>query len=360
MAPRAADRSRVLDAGLRHGRHRHAGRRPRSRVDDELVVQPGGRLVKVRGVQVHGRPSTEAVAGQRTAINLGGVEVGDVSRGETLADAGHAERHAPRRCRDRSAAVDEGAEARRARALAQRHGRSPGPRLDRRRVGRPRSRRAASELVRVRLESPAVLTRGDRFIIRAYSPPITIGGGVVLDPGADAARAFAPRKAGPASSALRIDARQRRGAVAGDDRSGRPRGNRDGRRWSARVGVRAIASRVDAAEARGDAAASSTVGDRTGRRCHRSTKAQDALLALVAASHKANPMSDGLPREEAREKIFARVAPAIFEKVVDDLKAARGAGWCGSAGAADAQGHVSPARTIACERRSSRRIAPAV
>jgi selenocysteine-specific elongation factor len=45
-------------------------------VDDELVVQPGGRVVKVRGVQVHGTPSTEAVAGQRTAINLGGVDVG--------------------------------------------------------------------------------------------------------------------------------------------------------------------------------------------------------------------------------------------------------------------------------------------
>ena len=53
-------------------------------VDDELVVQPGGRAVKVRGVQVHGKPSAEAVAGQRTAINLGGVDVGDVSRGETL------------------------------------------------------------------------------------------------------------------------------------------------------------------------------------------------------------------------------------------------------------------------------------
>ena len=36
--------------------------------------------------------------------------------------------------------------------------------------------------MRLRLEAPAVLTRGDRFIIRAYSPPITIGGGVVLDP----------------------------------------------------------------------------------------------------------------------------------------------------------------------------------
>ena len=44
-------------------------------------------------------------------------------------------------------------------------------------------------------------------------------------------------------------------------------------------------------------------------------------VALVAASHKANPMSEGLPREEAREKVFARVAPAIFERVLEDLKA---------------------------------------
>ena len=47
-------------------------------------MQPGDRKVKVRGVQVHGRAATEAVAGQRTAINLGGVDLGDVSRGETL------------------------------------------------------------------------------------------------------------------------------------------------------------------------------------------------------------------------------------------------------------------------------------
>src|SRR6478736_8635669 len=53
-------------------------------VDEELVVQPGGRRVKVRGVQVHGKSAREAVAGQRTAINLGGVDVDDVSRGETL------------------------------------------------------------------------------------------------------------------------------------------------------------------------------------------------------------------------------------------------------------------------------------
>src|SRR5215212_6556663 len=47
-------------------------------VDEELLVAPGDRRVKVRGVQVHGQKQTDAVAGQRTAINLGGVEVDDI------------------------------------------------------------------------------------------------------------------------------------------------------------------------------------------------------------------------------------------------------------------------------------------
>ena len=62
-------------------------------------------------------------------------------------------------------------------------------------------------------------------------------------------------------------------------------------------------------------------GDRLVGRQRICEGAASALLALVAASHKAQPMSEGLPREEAREKIFARVDAAVFEKVLDDLKA---------------------------------------
>ena len=52
---------------------------------DELTLVPGSATPKVRGLQVHGRPEETASAGQRTAINLGGVELADVSRGQTLA-----------------------------------------------------------------------------------------------------------------------------------------------------------------------------------------------------------------------------------------------------------------------------------
>src|SRR5688572_16035437 len=52
--------------------------------DDELVLEPMGRTVKVRGLHVHGKAKQEAIAGQRVAVNLTGVEVTDVVRGETL------------------------------------------------------------------------------------------------------------------------------------------------------------------------------------------------------------------------------------------------------------------------------------
>ncbi len=149
----------------------------------------------------------EAVAGQRTAINLGGVEVGDVSRGETLMTPGTLSVTRRIDAEIDLLRVGEAAQARRARAPAQRHRRSAGPRVDRRDVVRDCGRRTAT-LVRVRLEAPAVLTRGDRFIIRAYSPPITIGGGIVLDPGADAARR--PNRGRPRESRSAADRPRRR------------------------------------------------------------------------------------------------------------------------------------------------------
>ena len=56
--------------------------------EEELEVFPSGRRVRVRGVQVHGKPADQAIAGQRTALNLAGVNVEDLARGMTLAPPG--------------------------------------------------------------------------------------------------------------------------------------------------------------------------------------------------------------------------------------------------------------------------------
>ena len=285
-------------------------------VDDDLVVEPQGRRVKVRGVQVHGRPATEAVAGQRTAINLGGVDVGDVSRGETLA-APHTLSVTRRfdaeiNLLPSSKPLKHGARVRVHNGTAEVLGR-----VSIAGASIPEVTAGSSGFVRVRLETPAVLTRGDRFIMRAYSPPITIGGGVVLDP--------APTRPGVRSAEgqaslerLRIAGDHGVGAVTAmieaAGLSGIPRVSLVSRAGLTPSKVEFVVNMLGASVA--------SAGDRLIAQTHLE-RASKALVALVAASHKANPMSDGLPREEAREKIFARVAPAVFERVVEALKAAK-------------------------------------
>ncbi|MGH9329764.1 MAG: selenocysteine-specific translation elongation factor, partial [Vicinamibacterales bacterium] len=166
------------------------------REEAELVVLPAERHVKVRGVQVHGRRAAEARAGQRTAINLGGVEVADLTRGDTLAEAGSFQ---PSRVLDAivevlptAKALKHGARVRLHQGTSELLGRlsvavgttfTAGEHSETTvKVRAAEIEPGAEAYVRIRLESPAVVTRGDRFILRAYSPPVTIAGGEVLDP----------------------------------------------------------------------------------------------------------------------------------------------------------------------------------
>jgi selenocysteine-specific elongation factor len=82
------------------------------------------------------------------------------------------------------------------------------------------------------------------------------------------------------------------------------------------VAPRALAAMTTALQGKGIV----STGDRLVAATHLKI-ASDKLIALVTASHKAHPMSEGLAREEAREKIFARIAPSVFEQVLEELKA---------------------------------------
>lgn len=306
----------------------------RIRVDDGLALLPGDRVVKVRGIQVHGTSATEAVAGQRTAINLGGVEVADISRGQTLATPKSVS--VTRRVDALVDLLPSSKPLRHGARVRMHNGTSEI--LGRVSIAGPSATAIAPggrALVRLRLEQPAVLTRGDRFIIRAYSPPITIGGGRVLDP---APTRPGVRSAEGAASLERLQPFDSRPSTTSAEGHSLKPGAEDE--------LQAIASMVVAAGLAGVAAASlvSRAGvspkqlgatiDALGRRSFvvagdrvvdgaSLTRAGQALIKIVTAFHGSHPLSEGLPREEAREKVFARSAPAIFEKVIDDLKAAK-------------------------------------
>ncbi len=304
----------------------------------ELVLMPGGRRAKVRGVQVHGEARPVSHAGQRVALNLAGVEVGDLTRGDTLADVAGLE--ATRRLDAElvllpdSRPLKHGARVRfhqgtteimarvalGAEAGSRGTGAGGAPEIEAADGGQvvspfpallPPGRRAYA---RLHLERPAAMTRGDRFVLRAYSPPVTIAGGTVLDPRpprgrlrSAAGRARCERLAASedAAEAVRVMIEEAGGEgifrAEMTSRAGLP------------PGAAEALERVITAD--GDAAA---IGGRLVA-ADRLREVRRTLLDAVAAFHRGQPLEPGLPREEARERLRRRASAAVFDHVVAEL-----------------------------------------
>ena len=132
---------------------------------DELRVEPGGTDVRVRSVEVHDRAVERAVAGQRVAVSLPGVERTALRRGHALVEPG---------AYPVSYRLDV--------ALTELHPIADGARV---RVYHgsaelpARVVRVNDRFAQLRLSAPAVAARGDRVVLRAET---TVGGGRVLDP----------------------------------------------------------------------------------------------------------------------------------------------------------------------------------
>jgi selenocysteine-specific elongation factor len=131
-----------------------------------LELSPGARAVRVRGLEVHGRPQERAGAGQRVAVALSGVRRREVSRGDVLAAPGSRVERAVLDC-----ALDL-REPRHGERVHVHHGtrESPG-----------RLSHLEDDLFQLRLDRPVMAVDGDRVVVRRPSPAGTLGGGVVLD-----------------------------------------------------------------------------------------------------------------------------------------------------------------------------------
>jgi selenocysteine-specific elongation factor len=301
----------------------------RLRVDEELLVAPGGRRAKVRGIQVHGAARGEVVAGQRAALNLAGVEVDDLQRGQTLMRPGTFEQS---RLLDvvleilpDARPVRHGARVRFHQGTSEILGRvatigllpSAG-------MLQPGSR----GYVRLRLESPAVLVRGDRFILRTYSPARTIAGGHVLDPVPPRRTAIRTGSAvercrrldfDPADAGGRLLEGELRAALVMIEDAGA-----SGLPISAlvsRVGIgpRDVLSRIETLTNAGVAVHVSDV--LVARPIF--ARLQRSIVDGLTAHHRSQPLSEGLPREEARVRLFGRGHAAVFDRVLEDLIVAR-------------------------------------
>jgi len=149
------------------------------RKDQEVELLPGGRRLRVRGVQVYGAAAEQAVAGQRTALNLADIEPAELARGMVLATPGRFATTARVDCR---LELLPSAKPLKHRAPVHFHAGTAEIEGEARLLGGGATLRPGERgYVRMVLREPALLLPGDRFIIRRFSPVVTIGGGVVLD-----------------------------------------------------------------------------------------------------------------------------------------------------------------------------------
>jgi selenocysteine-specific elongation factor len=133
---------------------------------DRLALLPAGTDVRVRSVQVHDEPVQRAQAGQRVALNLAGIAVRDVGRGDALAAPATLE---PTRVLDCALTLRGARHGMRAHIH---HGTREAP---------ARLADLGDGLWQARLERPLLARSGDRVVVRSIAPPDTLGGGVVLD-----------------------------------------------------------------------------------------------------------------------------------------------------------------------------------
>ena len=285
----------------------------------ELDVLPTGRRAKVRGLQVHGASCDTARAGQRVAVNLAGLEVGDLTRGDVLVEPGGF--IVTRRLDATVTALASARPLKHAARVRFHTGTSEvmarlslGGELGGSQVGLAALEPGGTAYARLRLEQPVVVTRGDRFVLRAYSPPITIAGGRVLDPSPGKGRF---RSAAGLARLRRLDRWQTPDeAVLAmiDDGAGRglardalaPRVGLSLADASALVGRLVEAGRVAAV---GTVLVSA----------ERLAELQQTLRRWVTAYHTAQPLEPGLPREEARERVGRLADASLFDPLVERL-----------------------------------------
>ncbi|MGH9783290.1 MAG: selenocysteine-specific translation elongation factor, partial [Terriglobia bacterium] len=295
------------------------------RKEAEVEVHPLQRRLRVRGIQVHNQQVEEAQAGQRTALNLAGIEAGDLARGMVLTDPGRFE--VTRRVHTLFSLLPSAPPLKNGSRVHFHCGtaeviakvllleESAGAESER------KLQPGQSAYVEFRLSEPALLLPGDRFIVRQFSPVITIGGGRVLDN-------WVPRQAVPARSPRREETRKFLQVLEKGSRqeillgllSRSPGGCLREEDLIAHTGWLAEECRQAAQALR---AANQAVFLQENpflvAEAARLSRLRTEALKLLERFHKENPLLPGISKEALRSRVLSSAHPQIADEVFRQL-----------------------------------------
>jgi selenocysteine-specific elongation factor len=289
----------------------------RVKTGDELELFPSGRRVRVRGIQSAGNAADEAEAGQRTALNLAGIELEAVGRGMTLASPG---RFVSTRQLDARIRLLESAKPLRSRMRVHFHQGTTQTLAELTVLEAESIEPGDSGYAQLQLREPLLLLPGDRFILRQFSPVTTIGGGVVLDNAAPRHR----RRDGPVAPLLRTLELGSREAILESLTAGAPRGLTGeaavARTAWAEEDLKAVAEKLERART-----LRIVSRDPWMMATARSVEAcAERIVGILEEFHRASPLSAGMPKEELRARAAGHQGPEIFRAALDDfVQAAR-------------------------------------
>lgn len=261
----------------------------------ELMVYPSGKTTRLRSIQVHGGPAPSAAPGSRVALNLAGLDVSDLSRGEVLAPP------AVFRCVqtiDVSLEVLPTAKPIKDRAPVHFHSGTMECEAEIRLLSQQKQiAPASSAFARLVLSQPTLLLPGDRFILRSFSPVHTIAGGQILD------LHFASQRLKRLGQAERLalwatqTPAQRSLALVSATPFGLPLSE-------VLLRLAIDASQLDP---------SLLTADHWLLTPQQLATADAQLQKLLAQHHKAKPLEPGLSREAARAELLPQAPPAVFD-----------------------------------------------
>jgi selenocysteine-specific elongation factor len=280
---------------------------------DEVELLPQQRLLRVRGVQSGGKAVERALAGQRTAVNLAGIEHTALQRGMVLATPGKF--RATRRIDARLELLPSAPKLKQ-RSRVHLHAGTSETIADIFILGQNELAPGQNALVQLRLQDQLLVLPGDRFIVRQFSPVATIGGGTVLDALArrptarDAGRvAFLETlERGDRVEILAAMAERALGGIGFQDIAARTAWLDDeirevARKLTASGRVKNIAEPLILIPAKAF------------------EEARQKIAARVERFHKENSLLPGISREDLRSSLGRRVRAETFRAALEELVA---------------------------------------
>lgn len=285
------------------------------RKEDILEMYPIGKESKIRSIQVHGEDKRECYAGQRVAINLSNIKKREIERGCVLAPAGsmkttdlldvklnilkssvriltnHTRLH-----------FFTGTSEILCRAVL----------LDKEEIGP-----GESGFVQLRLEEPIAVRRGDKFVVRFYSPMETIGGGTVLEPNPGIKKRFredvieelARKESGSVGDVLELHIREHKAAMVTVTELAR----------LTALSVEEIKKEIDELETEGKVCVFAMRKDTYIWHTDTLQEARRIITDALEGYEKKYPYRYGMKKAEVQMTYFSKMKPNVFDRVVDHM-----------------------------------------